>query len=103
MVEIRDMAPPLAGILYRAERPPARETKQMNRPSGDQQGEDSAALVVVSRRKPVPLTLATQISGLPALLSTIATRFPSGETAGLMLEPEKRATVRRCPVRMLWE
>jgi hypothetical protein len=87
-VRMRDMAPPFAGILYKAVRPLARETKQIQRPSGDQQGDDSASLVVVSRRRPVPSALAAQISGLPALLSTIATRRPSGDTAGLMFEPE---------------
>ena len=88
MVRIRVIAPPLAGILCRAVRPLAREAKQIQRPSGDQQGEDSASLVVVSRRRPVPSALATQMSGLPALLSTIAKRRPSGDDAGLMLEPE---------------
>ena len=87
IVRIRDMAPPLAGILYSLVLPLAREAKQIQRPSGDQQGEDSASLVVVSRRRPVPLALPTQMSGLPALLSTIARRRPSGETAGLMFEP----------------
>ena len=71
----------------------------MKRPSGDQQG-GLRRLGRGQPRKPVPFTLATQISGLPALLSTIATRFPSGD-GRVMLEPEKRATVRRCPVRIL--
>jgi hypothetical protein len=88
IVRIRDMAPPLAGILYSLVLPLAREAKQIQRPSGDQQGEDSASLVVVSRRRPVPLALPTQMSGLPALLSTIARRRPSGDTVGLMFEPE---------------
>ena len=101
MVLIRDIAPPLAGILYRPDLPETRETKQMKRPSGDQHGEDSAAFVVVSRLKPEPFTFATQISGLPALLSTMATRRPSGETLGLIFDPEYRATILRCPVRML--
>ena len=87
-VRIHDIAPPLAGILYSRARPLARDTKQIQRPSGDQQGDDSVSLVVVSRRRPEPSALAVQMSGLPALLRTIATRRPSGDTAGLMFEPE---------------
>jgi hypothetical protein len=101
MVLIRDIAPPFAGILYKPDRPDTLETKHIKRPSGDQQGEDSAAFVVVNRLKPEPFILAIQISGLPDLLRTIATRLPSGETLGLIFDPEYRATILRSPVLML--
>src|SRR5437870_1783306 len=87
-VRMRRISPPSALILQSARAPSILETKQIVRPSGDQHGEDSSSLVLVSCLGSVPLALATCTSGLPPLLRIIATRAPSGETAAAVFNPE---------------
>src|ERR1700690_3425695 len=79
-------SPPPAGTLASTRRSRILVAKQIHCPSGDQQGDESS-LVEVSLCKPEPSGWATQTFGLPLLLIIIATREPSGEAAGLMLEP----------------
>ena len=90
-------------ILYSADAPVLRETKQIVRLSGAQQGEDSSSRVCVSCFKFPPSRSLTYKSGLPLLLKIIASFFQSGETAGLMFEPLKCATAFRAPVVRLCE
>src|SRR5271170_6981231 len=80
-------SPPSAETLARWRRSDFLVAKQIQRPSGDQVGEESST-PVVTRRRPVPSQLQTQILALPDLLRTIATREPSGETAALVFRPE---------------
>ena len=52
-------------------------------PVGINQLNSWASRVVVNCFRPLPSMLATSRSGLPPLLRIMATREPSGETAGL--------------------
>src|SRR5580692_7308893 len=69
-------APPSAETFARCRRSYFLVAKQIQRPSGDQVGEESST-PVVTRRKPEPSALQTQMLSLPDLLKTIATREPS--------------------------
>src|SRR6516165_9089168 len=85
-VRITCTSPPPAGTLASTRRSRILVAKQIHCPSGDQQGDESS-LVEVSFRGWEPSALATHTLGLPLWLITIASREPSGETAGLILEP----------------
>ena len=79
--------PPPASTTMRRDPPPSLEAKHNMRPSGDQHGDDSASRVLVTWRRPEPLTDPTQMSGLPDRLRTIAMRLPSGEMAAPSFMP----------------
>src|SRR5438067_173337 len=80
-------SPPEAEIRRNARRSLSFEAKQIDWPSGDQQGEDSSCGDFVKRRRSLPSELQTYKSVQPSLLRIMATLLPSGETAGLMFEP----------------
>ena len=85
LVGIRTISPPSDGTLYSPRRPVTFVAKQIHRPSGDHVGDD-ASPPLVSFFKFVPSASHTQISGLPDLPNTIATR-PSRATAALLFMP----------------
>src|SRR5271156_2404496 len=68
--------PPPEGTLASRRRSDLLVAKQIQRPSGDQVGEESST-PVVTRRNPEPSALQTQMLALPDLLKTMATCEPT--------------------------
>src|ERR1700756_3264394 len=77
--------------------PPARESKAMSLPSGDQCG-DPVILIPneLSCTAFEPSASETQTSWLPDRLDSKAIRFPSGEIFGAVCSREELTTSRAC-------
>src|SRR4051812_40321413 len=94
---MRCACPPDGEIFFSTRCSESLEAKQIHSLFGDQQGEDSSWGDLVSRTGSPPPLLRTYRSVQPSLLRIMATLLPSGDGAGLMFEPPKRAYVVRAP------
>src|SRR4051812_31503921 len=86
-VRITCAVPPETETFCNARRSLSFAAKQIQRPSGDQQGDDSSWGDFVNRRRSLPSELQTYKSVQPSLLRIMATLEPSGDGAGLMFDP----------------